>query len=212
MSNKGVSPSEILAIYGLTLMICGALAFYASGYQAKAKSSLYMGNGGAAVSFALAAGARNIRLQKGDRGYMLMMVCIHIALVFPVLMAGVVSWRLALAWQVPAKAYLRPYLIAIIVSSLITTAVLSTFKPRKNAKQKGAVPAQDTDSISTAVDANATDSASYVESVTPNGVVDSQAGSSLCVAKPSRKGNHSTTDKSQKQHVVRRRPRRATAM
>lgn len=132
---RNTSPAEILLMYGLSLMICGALAFQASDYKDSAKSSLYMGNGGAVLSFLLAAGTRKMAsLEKGQPGYVLMMICIHLALLYPVLMAAVVSWRLSLAWNAVAKAYVIPYLVAIIVCSLGSFVLLYSFKPTKTKK------------------------------------------------------------------------------
>lgn len=136
MANTVTSPAEVLAVYGLTLMICGALAFYSSGYLPKAKSSLYIGNGSAIISFLLAMGVRNMNVKKGDRGYILMMVCIHVALLFPVVLGLAVSWRLMLAWNNPEKAYVVPYFAAIIAASMVTFSILYSFKPKKDTSQQ----------------------------------------------------------------------------
>lgn len=136
MANKATSPAEVLALYGFTLMICGALAFYSSGYLPKAKSSLYIGNGSAIISFLLAMGVRNMDVKKGDPGYVLMMICIHLALIFPVVLGLAVSWRLFLAWNNPEKAYVIPYFVAIVASSILTFAILYTFKPEKKTPQQ----------------------------------------------------------------------------
>lgn len=212
MSNKGTTPTEVLVIYGLTLMICGALAFYASGMQPKAKSSLFIGNGSAIISFGLAAGVRNMRVRKGEPGFLSMMICIHIALIFPLLMASVVSWRLFLAWSIPSKAYLRPYFIGIIVSSLISFATLYTFKPKKNKSQSNRTE-YNFDATSTTTDASTTGAnpQSFSNTSADNDATD-DATSPASITKMNHKSHQSSSDKPPKQHVVRRRPRRATAM
>lgn len=125
-------PAEMLTIYGLTLMICGALAYQESGLQKKALSSLYMGNGAAIFSFILGVGVRNTNLKKGDPGYKIMMVCIHLAFIFPILFGGVITWRLWLAWNVPEKSYVKPYFSVIVIMSFLTSVVVYSKKPKKN--------------------------------------------------------------------------------
>lgn len=124
-------PAEILTLYGLVLMVCGALAYQESGMMKSAMSALYVGNGGAVVSFLLAAGVRNTKLKKGDAGYKIMMVCIHLAVVFPLFLGGAVGWRLWLAWNNPEKAYLKPFFSVIVGMSFITSAFIISAKPKK---------------------------------------------------------------------------------
>lgn len=133
---RNTTPAEILLLYGLTLMVCGALAFRESGYKPKAVSSLYLGNGSAVVCFLMAAGCRKIDVKKGEPGYKSMMISIHLALLFPLLLTGVVSWRLALAWNDPQKSYIIPYFAAFILSSLLSFGVLYSFKPAKKSADK----------------------------------------------------------------------------
>ena len=131
-----LTASEMMAVYGLSLMFCGALAYQASGMQSKAMSSIYMGNGGAVLAFLLGFGVRNTDIKKGEPGFAMMMISIHLAFIFPLLFGGVVAWRLRLLWDVPAKAYLKPYLTVIIGMSLLTAAVIYRMKPKKEPKEK----------------------------------------------------------------------------
>lgn len=131
---QSVTPSEMLSMYGLVLMVAGALAYTAAPETAKAMSSIYMGNGGALISFLLAFGVRNIAIKKGEPNFIIMMICIHLAFIFPVLFGGVVGWRLSLAWNNPAKAYLKPYFLVIIGMSLITAAFVYSQKPKRAPK------------------------------------------------------------------------------
>lgn len=126
-----VSPAEMLMIHGLMLMVCGALAFQASGFQRHAMSAIYVGNGGAVVSFLLAVGMRDTTLKKGEAGYKTMMACVHLAVVYPLVIAVAVGWRLSKAWGVPEKAYLKPYFGAIVGVSLLATAVMVALKPKR---------------------------------------------------------------------------------
>lgn len=123
----------MLAIFGLSLMICGALAYQAAGSAPKAISSIYVGNASALIAFLLAAGVRNPQVQKGDPGYKAFMICIHVAFVFPIVLGAVVSWRLVKAWPNPAKAYLLPYLAFMIVSCAVTALTIYLMKPVKPA-------------------------------------------------------------------------------
>lgn len=130
------SASEMMTIYGLSLMICGALAFQDSGLAKNAMSAIYMGNGGAVISFLLAAGSKDLTLKKGEKGYKLMMISIHLAFIFPLLFGGVVGWRLWKAWNIPHKAYLKPYFSIIVAMSLLTAGVIYSKKPQKTAEKK----------------------------------------------------------------------------
>lgn len=194
---KGTTPAEVLSLYGLTLMICGALSFYASGMQSKAKSSIFIGNGSAVICFVLAFGVRNMNLHKGDPGYVLMMICIHLALVFPLVMTGVVSWRLALAWPIAEKAYVRPYFIGIVVSSLLCFAIMYTFKPKKN-KPADSEEKDDTTSLASEIPDD--------QATNENEPTDSNASKERRRV-PSRQTTAPTSN-----NVVRKRARRATAM
>lgn len=153
------TPAEVLSILGLTLMICGALAFNASGLLKSAMSSIYVGNGGAVICFMLAAGCRDTTLKKGDSGYKLMMICVHLAIVWPIILGSAVSWRLWLAWNNPAKAYLKPYFGTIVAACVLTSAAMFALKPKR--KEEGAkgkqedAPAEVKDSATTT--ARATD-------------------------------------------------------
>ncbi|CAN8069765.1 unnamed protein product [Agarophyton chilense] len=118
-------------MYGLVLMVCGALAFHDSGLAKTASSAIYMGNGGAVISFLLAAGSRNLELRKGEKGYKIMMISIHLAFIFPLLFGGIIGWRLWLAWNVPHKAYLKPYFSVIVAMSLLTAGLVYSKKPKK---------------------------------------------------------------------------------
>lgn len=118
--------------YAFGLMISGALAFQASGMNKNAMSSIYVGNGGALICILLAAGMRNPKLKKGEAGYKLMMICVHVAIVFPLILGAIVAWRLSLAWNVPEKAYLKPYLSAIIAISILACIGVVLNKPKKN--------------------------------------------------------------------------------
>lgn len=131
-----LEPVEMLTLYGLTLMVCGALAFQESGLKPEARSAIYVGNGGALISFLTAAGVRNLKLKKGEPGYMLMMIAVHWAVVFPLIIATALGVRLTLAWNVPAKAYLKPYFSIMIAMSLATSAVLVMSRPKKNAPEE----------------------------------------------------------------------------
>lgn len=128
---QAVNPAEMLTIYGLTLMIVGALAFQAAPQDAKAMSSIYMGNGGALISFLLAVGARDTTIERGQPGYIPMMISVHLAFIFPIIYGSAVAWRLALAWDVAAKAYLRPYFMTIVAMSVLTAVVVYLAKPKK---------------------------------------------------------------------------------
>lgn len=130
------TPAELLTVHALTLMICGALAFQASGMSNSAMSSIYVGNGSALVSFILAIGCRNTSLKKGDRGYKVMMICVHLAIVWPALLGCVVGWRLWLAWNVASKAYLKPYFGGIVAACLLTTLGIVALKPKKEKTEK----------------------------------------------------------------------------
>lgn len=99
-------------------------------------SSIYVGNGSALISFMLAVGCRNTTLKKGERGYKVMMICVHAAIVWPVLLGGVVGWRLWLAWNVATKAYLKPYFGGIVVACLLTSLGIASLKPKKEKKDK----------------------------------------------------------------------------
>lgn len=128
--------AELLTILALTLMICGAMAYQQSGMIKSALSAIYVGNGGAVVSFLLAAGARNTTLKKGDSGYKIMMICVHLAIIWPLVMATAVGWRLWLAWNVPEKQYLKVYFSVIVVACLLTSAGVASLKPKKNENEQ----------------------------------------------------------------------------
>lgn len=113
-------------------MMVGAMAFLASGESKKAMSSIYMGNGGAAISFLLGVGVRNLKLKKGEPGYKTLMICIHLGFIFPLLFASAIGWRLNLAWDNPAKAYLKPYFLIIIAASILTSVMIYLEKPKKS--------------------------------------------------------------------------------
>eukprot|EP00177_Eucheuma_denticulatum_P007048 GFKZ01012827.1.p1 GENE.GFKZ01012827.1~~GFKZ01012827.1.p1 ORF type:complete len:172 (-),score=18.75 GFKZ01012827.1:881-1396(-) len=135
------TPAEVLSLLGLTLMVCGALAFNESGLQKSAISAIYVGNGGAVVCFMLAAGCRDTTLKKGDSGYKIMMICVHLAIVWPIILGSAVGWRLWLAWNNPAKAYLKLYFGIIVAACVLTTAAMVALKPKK--KEEGAPAKQE---------------------------------------------------------------------
>lgn len=205
MPIKGTSPAEILFIYALTLMICGALAYYASGYQSKAKSSLYVGNGSAVVCFLLAMGVRNLHLKKGEPGFIIMMICIHLAIIFPFVLGIAVSWRLILAWNNPEKNYVIPYFAAIVVASALTVATLYTFKP----KRKPASLQDDTQSSVSTQDAVANGHPSMTDSL--NTSSNKNVQQQLQQQRQQQQQPQSAVRQSSG-HVVRKRARRATAM
>lgn len=130
------TPAELLSMHGLTLMICGAFAFQASGVSPNAMSSIYVGNGSALISFILALGCRDTSLKKGERGYKAMMICVHVAILWPILLGAVVGWRLWLAWNVASKAYLKPYFGGIVAACLLTSLGIASLKPKKEKKEK----------------------------------------------------------------------------
>ena len=132
-----VAPSEMLMIHGLVLMVCGALAFQASGFQEKALSAIYVGNGGAVVSFLLAVGMRDTTLKKGQEGYKVMMASVHLAVVYPMLIGGAVAWRLSKAWDNPDKAYLKPYFGTIVGISALTAVAMIALKPKREKVKVG---------------------------------------------------------------------------
>lgn len=117
-------------------MICGALAFQDSNQAKNAMSAIYMGNGGAVICFLLAAGSRDPTVKKGEKGYKLMMISVHLAFIFPLLFGGVVGWRLWKAWNIPHKAYLKPYFSIIVAMSLLTAGVIYSKKPQRAAETK----------------------------------------------------------------------------
>lgn len=125
------SPAEVLTLHGLVLMICGALAYQESGFAKSAMSAMYVGNGGAVVSILLATGVRNTKLKKGEPGYKMMMICVHLAVVYPIILGAAVAWRLWLAWNVPEKAYLKPFFSAIVGMCAFTAAFMLASKPKK---------------------------------------------------------------------------------
>lgn len=125
------SPAEVLTIHGLVLMICGALAYQESGFAKSATSAIYVGNGGAVVSFLLAAGMRNTKLKKDESGYKVMMICVHLAVVYPIILGSAVGWRLWLAWNVPEKSYLKPFFSAIVGMCALTAVFMIASKPKK---------------------------------------------------------------------------------
>lgn len=203
MTNERTSPAEVLTLYGLTLMICGSLSFYAADMQSRAISSIYMGNGSGLLCFCLAAGVRNTHLAKGQPGYKMMMACIHFALLFPLVMAGAVSWRLLLAWSVPEKAYVRPYFMAIIASSLLCFAILYTFKPKKGAKAVGEM--DDTVSV-------VSDTTEVTREVKPEAQQTNEEPSLTADATAARRRVSNASNPSGSTNVVRKRARRAAAM
>ncbi len=138
-----LNPQEILTLYGLCLMLCGALAFQASGRKDGAMTALYVGNGAAAITFLTAAAVGNKKLNKGDPGYKLMMAGVHWALVYPLLLAGALSFRLYKAWGNPAKAYLIPYFVTMIVASVAVVAGIAVQKPKKATAEAAAGEAAD---------------------------------------------------------------------
>lgn len=125
-------PAESLAFYGLVLMMCGALAFQAAGAKKSAMSALYVGNGGALLCFALAGGIGSVMPKKGEKGFKLSMACVHIAIIYPMLIAGALSWRLSKSWNVAEKQYIIPYFSVMIVASILTTASIVMNKPKKD--------------------------------------------------------------------------------
>lgn len=118
-----------------------------------AMSAMYVGNLGAAISFLLAAGVRDMTLKKGDSGYKVMMICIHIAIVYPIMLGSAVGWRLWLAWNNPAKAYLKPFFSIIVGMCAITSAILISAKPKKETgaekKNEGPISTDETDATGT---------------------------------------------------------------
>jgi hypothetical protein len=130
-----VKPAEVLVCYSLLMMIVGALAFASAGYNPRAVSAFYAGNGVALVSLVCALGVRRHgKVEKGEPGFVGYMIGIHFALVVPVVFAAMSTWRFALAWSVPAKHYLLPFLAANIILSLACFGFLHSFKPKKLAK------------------------------------------------------------------------------
>lgn len=149
-----ISPAEMLTIHGLVLMICGALAYQESGFAQSAMSAIYVGNGGAVVSFLLAAGMRNTKLKKGESGYKMMMICVHLAVVYPIILGAAVGWRLSLAWNNPDKAYLKPFFSTIVGFCVLTSAFMIAAKPKKEdvteTKDESESAAAETEATSTA--------------------------------------------------------------
>lgn len=124
-------PQEALAVYGFILMTFGALAYRASGGKREAMSSLIVGNITAIITFITAAGVGNGEVKRGERGFKLFMACVHWALVYPLILAGVFGWRLYLAMQNEAKRYVVPYFAVMILASVATVAIIAANKPTK---------------------------------------------------------------------------------
>lgn len=119
-------------MYGLVLMMCGALAFQASGMKTAARSALIVGNGGAALAFLLAGGCgMGAMPQRGEKNYRRAMICVHLAIVYPAFLGLVIGWRLWKAMGNAEKAYLVPYLAAMCAASLVTTLTVVAAKPKK---------------------------------------------------------------------------------
>lgn len=121
-------------MYGLLLMVCGALAFQASGGVKAAVSALWVGNGAAAITFLTAAAVGSKKIEKGQPGYKLAMAAVHWALVYPLVLATALSVRLYKAWGNPAKAYLVPYFVTMIVASVGVVVGIAAQKPKKAAE------------------------------------------------------------------------------
>jgi len=129
-----LKPAEALAFYGLVLMMCGALAFQAAGAKKSGMSAIYAANGGALLSFALAGGIGSVMPKRGEAGHKKSMVFMQIAIVYPILIAGTLSWGLSKSWNVAEKEYITPYVSVMIVASLLTTVSLFLNKPKKDRK------------------------------------------------------------------------------
>lgn len=123
---------EALTMYGLVLMMCGALAYQAAGGKREARSALIVGNAAALIAFLTAGGVGQPGLKRGDKGFRLMMICVHWALVFPLAMAAVLVWRLSKAAAVPSKQYIVPYLAVMIAASFATVGIVAVNRPKKN--------------------------------------------------------------------------------
>ena len=118
-------------IHGLVLMVCGPLAFQASGFQEKTQLAMYVGNGGSVVSFLLVVSMRDTTLKKGQAGYKVMMASVHLAVVYPMLIGGAVARRLLKAWHNRDKANLKPYFGKIVGISALTAVVMIALKPKR---------------------------------------------------------------------------------
>jgi hypothetical protein len=129
-----VSPSEVLVYYGFFMMFVGALALHRAGYESKAHSALIAGNGVALASFLCAFAVRKHgKVKKGEAGFKLYMVGIHVSMVVPLVFGVLCAWRFVLAWTDPAKQYVLPFLGANITLSLLCLALVYGFKPQKKA-------------------------------------------------------------------------------
>lgn len=137
------TPTEALTVYGLVLMICGALAFQAAGMATNARSALIVGNGGAALAFILAGGCGSEVPEKGTRRYKIWMASVHLAIVYPALLGCVLAWRLSKAAAVASKAYLVPYLGVMCAASVLTTIVVVANKPKPKAKTEAEAESKD---------------------------------------------------------------------
>lgn len=101
-------------------------------------TALYVGNGAAVITFLTAAAVGSKKIKKGEPGYRLMMAGVHWALVYPLVLAAALSWRLYKAWGNPAKAYLVPYFVTMIVASVAVVVGIALQKPKRNVAQADA--------------------------------------------------------------------------
>jgi hypothetical protein len=129
-----VSPSEVLVYYGFFMMFVGALTLHSAGYEPKAHGALIAGNGVALASFLCAFAVRKHgRVERGEAGFMIYMVGIHVSMVVPLVFGVWCAWRFVLAWTDPAKLHVLPFLGANIALSLLCLALMYSCKPQKKA-------------------------------------------------------------------------------
>eukprot|EP00190_Bangiopsis_sp_CCMP1999_P000037 CAMPEP_0198727354 /NCGR_PEP_ID=MMETSP1475-20131203/4109_1 /TAXON_ID= ORGANISM="Unidentified sp., Strain CCMP1999" /NCGR_SAMPLE_ID=MMETSP1475 /ASSEMBLY_ACC=CAM_ASM_001111 /LENGTH=166 /DNA_ID=CAMNT_0044489385 /DNA_START=72 /DNA_END=572 /DNA_ORIENTATION=+ len=132
--------------YGMIIAMIGALAYHASDY--KSSSPLWVSNIVAVLSVSLAAGMRDLTIQRGQDGYKVLMACIHLSMILPLLVSCLLGWRLYLAMQVPEKHYVIPFFTADIILSAIAVLLIVVQKP-KSSKTAEARPKTKTDKAKT---------------------------------------------------------------
>lgn len=126
---------HVLFAYAFFLFSGGFTGFALGGFLPKAKTSLTVGVGSAAVAFVCALLCDiNPPPKKGESGFVRWMVGVHLGLLLPLILGPVLLWRAYKAVGVPEKQYLAIILGALSAGSFVAFLLMYLMKPKKKVK------------------------------------------------------------------------------
>lgn len=130
------SSSKVFLSYGSFLAVTGWYGAASHGYTPKTMHSLYAGLGGGLLMVACGIGGALGSPKKGEKGYKLYMIAVHVGLLFVGLFTAVFGIQFVKSWNAPEKAAQRKLFAIMGLGSAAALAALFKTKPKSTKKKE----------------------------------------------------------------------------